>query len=579
MEQQLAATTQEAEEDVRLLPRLRRIHEFYAEYNRITHDVLGAASKEESDGLMQWVNSAKATEEQIADLEKHKSSYQLMLRSAEKLQKDFMNKLDGARNKKIPLLSKDSYNDWQARFRRAYYKEKESFVDTKLPEFIRNWETLIQKRADLLRNPGLKKLTTGEVPDLKEFLDDKKFGEMSNKKRIGVVASVQAALLAKEKNVPLLFAQAKAMLEAAAQAKALSWNKVGVWLERIFKTGADPQLIAQFINGSGGTIAGKKTTLSRLIANWSEASTHFRVIENKRGKLGTPPGFHFVSMEVFLNWRYEQRTSYLQHAEDGFNDINKEPEVFLKIRHEMGAQDWDSAEELIAQAKREEWGTENAKKLDTMGKFLREHRSQGPQAKEEESPTAEEMIAEMQGYISLLSPKLQRSYIKALNRGYQTFWALTTLMYNRVWCHQHNFLDDSKEKKMEAEAKEKTRERVEKGHQKMGLEVNVIKDDTNTEAAIRDQSGVKGAQILCTNEQSAETLVDQVDQQKNKREFWYWTTVVPEGVIYAEHLHIVQSLHPKMKKLARMMEERGLRYPLTGGHSAVSTETQTASKV
>lgn len=49
--------TTEATEDPSLIPRLERVQKFYEEYNRITHNVLGAASKEESEGLMQWVNS------------------------------------------------------------------------------------------------------------------------------------------------------------------------------------------------------------------------------------------------------------------------------------------------------------------------------------------------------------------------------------------------------------------------------------------------------------------------------------------------------------------------------------------
>jgi hypothetical protein len=100
---------------------------------------------------------------------------------------DFMAKLDAARSKPIPLLSKESYNDWEARFRKALYKEKESFITSKLPEFINSWQTLIDKRSELLKNPKVKSLTTKDVEDLNDFLNDKRFGELSNKKRIGLV--------------------------------------------------------------------------------------------------------------------------------------------------------------------------------------------------------------------------------------------------------------------------------------------------------------------------------------------------------------------------------------------------------
>jgi hypothetical protein len=306
--------------------------------------------------------------------------------------------------------------------------------------------------------------------------------------------------------------------------------------------------------------------LSTLIANWAEASAHFEKIEDKRKKAGTPPGFHFVSMSVFLNWRYEQRTSYLQEAEYRFTDIDKEPGLFLRIRHELGAKDWEAAEELIARARKGEnqWGKENEDKLQSMERFLREHRSkESTEKKSEVKPDPKALRAEMNSLMRQLPPRLRSTYVKSLNRGYQAFWAMTTLMYNRVWCHTHNMLDPEKEKNLEQTAKEKTRERLEHGHQKVGWEANDIRgSDTNTRGAVRDQAGVRGAQTIFTNETSDETLVDEIDEQKNDRNFWYWTSMIPEGVPYEQHQHVVMNINPQMKKVARKMQELGMNYSL-----------------
>ena len=232
----------------------------------------------------------------------------------------------------------------------------------------------------------------------------------------------------------------------------------------------------------------------------------------------------------------------------------------------------DAADELIQEAEEIDWGTDNGQKLQSMKTFLKQHRTDKgkDQKKEKENPTSEQVLAEMQSLIAQLPWQLQRTYVKALNKGYQAFWALTTLMYNRVWCHQHNYLDVGKERRWEEDAKKKTRRRIEIGHQKIGHEVNVVKGDTNTRAAVRDQSGVKGAQILYTDHLSDSTLVDEIDEQKNDRNFWYWTSMIPEGVKYTDHLHIVQTINPRMKKLARLMDTRGLRYPLSfDTHDAV----------
>jgi hypothetical protein len=114
-----------------------------------------------------------------------------------------------------------------------------------------------------------------------------------------------------------------------------------------------------------------------------------------------------------------------------------------------------------------------------------------------------------------------------------------------------------------AELTQKTRERLEHGHQKVGWEANDIRgSDTNTRGAVRDQAGVRGAQTIFTNETSDETLVDEIDEQKNDRNFWYWTSMIPEGVPYEQHQHVVMNINPQMKKVARKMQELGMNYSL-----------------
>ena len=485
-------------------------------------------------------------------------------RESMKLADEFERKIkDAEKNGWISAQSAKRWLEKRLGGSHAKYWDKKKFIELdmeKFPSYYANWKRVGEEAKKLREHKEFKSVTAADVGQIGVFRNEKQFLNLSFEAREALVKTVHAAVLAKEKRMPQLFAKAKAMLEGAAQRQALSWNKVGTWLERIFKSNAKPELIEKFLNNEGSS------PLQTLIDNWSAASKGFQSLEAKRKALGTPPGFHFVKMDVFLNWRYEQRTSYLAEAGHRFRDIDKEDELFLKIQHELGAKDWEAAEDLIEKAEGKKWSEEDGKKLQSMKKFLREHRSQQKDKEQQkgEAKSPKEMLAKMQGLVDQLPPFLRRTYIAALSRGYQAFWVLTTLMYNRVWCHQHNFLDTGKEKRIEEKARVETLERIEKGHTKFGHEANVVKGRSRSRAAVRDQAGVKGAQILFTDERSTETIIDEIEEQKNDRQFWYWTSMIPEGVQYPEHLYIVQSINPQMKRLARKMEDLGIRYPLSG---------------
>ena len=475
------------------------------------------------------------------------------------LETRFREKIQEAKSK--GWINDKSVRQWLQRLQsgNVYYYQKKKFIEDpeKFPKYLKNWQRVAEAREKLLKHPQVKRLKSSDVPQIAVFLNQNQFLNLSFEAREALLATVTGALAAKEKHVPTLFVQARAMLEGAARNQSLSWTKVGSWLQRIFTSSADPDQIEKFLNNKGSM------PLQKLIENWSQASRHFHKIEAKRKSLGTPPGFHFVHMNVFLNWHFDRRQAYLNEAEHRFVDIGKEPGIFLQIRHELGANDWDSAEDLIEDAKRQEWNPEDQRKLHTMELFLKFHRHEDAK-KAQERPSDAEIISEMHFLIGQLPPQLQRTYSHALSRGYQAFWVLTTLMYNRVWCHQHNFLDTGKEKRIEQKATTETRERLKKGHTKYGFEANVIKGNTNTRPAVRDQAGVKGAQVLYTDERSEHTLVDEINEQKNDRNFWYWTSMIPQGVEYSHHLQIVQTLHPRMKKLARLMDQRGIRTSISG---------------
>lgn len=500
---------------------------------------------------------------------------------ARELERTFRSKIEEAMTKQ--WIGRRSVSRWMGRLagENALYYQKEQFIagnpssdDARNPKtfmgMVNNWQKVAEARANLIREePLIKVLSAKDVKNLSVFLDVEKFCERPYPERENLLEAVKGALAAKKRQMPDLHAKAKAMLETAARDKAISWNKIGPWMHRIFKSGANAELIEKFISGTQGvSIAGKTMTLPKLITSWQQASTHFRSIENKRSKEGTPRSFHFVKLEVFLNWRFEQQKSYLTEADHSFEDIGPQDEFISKIRHELAAEDWDSAEDLLQNAMQKPLTDGQKSKLQSLQKFLREHRKISPgKHGPEQNPSPQQLIRKLNHMIDTQIPMpLREMYREELADGPQEFWSFTVLMYNRVWCHRHGFYDETKERVMEKQAKDPTRQRVEEGHTQTH-EWNVVKGDTACKEAIRDQQGLNKAQITSINPRDAESrhaVRERNRQNCNNRSWWYWTSMIPQGVTYAEHLAVVQGVHPEMKKLARQLGKTGVRFPISG---------------
>jgi len=158
---------------------------------------------------------------------------------------------------------------------------------------------------------------------------------------------------------------------------------------------------------------------------------------------------------------------------------------------------------------------------------------------------------------------LQWIYIQALTSGYATFSALTTLMYNRVWCHRHGYLTGEAEatQAVSDENKMKTRFYIDEGHTKQ-LERNIIAGETAEKSAIRKEC--MSPQVLYTGSNGMSAVLARVRQQKDNWGFRYWTTLVPLDVEYGLHAFIVEHLHPPLKKGLRYLETHGIPFSLIG---------------
>lgn len=548
--------------------RHNRIMEKYRGYIHETFDQLGAASEWQTQELMTWLGKTEMTEESIKDREDTwETHYVRMQESAHTLYHEgLMDSLLRAYNERPRCVSRENIREWSDRFknRSVDYKKKEHFVQNELPKYISRWRAVAQKRHELLNNPrmeALKKSKKIKSEDLSEFLNEDKFLNAHYKRRLELVDAVKAALLstAKGGDTEKLYDEAQSQLQKAVSANALSQGKVGTWLRRIFESGANPESIEKFIKGSS------KTSLGSLIHNWTEVSKKYNELEKKRVEKGTPRSFHFVHKTIFLDWHYEKRKAYIEEADKRFKDISKTRDDFAQIRSALDMKDWEEADMLIKRAKVKPLKEEESMELRSMEKFLREHR-EPEEAKEgpKRVPSDKDVVGEMRELLMQVPPSQRQLHVEMLQRGAQAFRCLRVCWYNRVWCVQHGYLSPDKELEWKEHAEANTWKRIRHGHGNR-MEANDIRDPTNVRGAIRDQQGgVNAPQLLIGNQHSHGALAQVMDEQKNNRQFWYWTSLIPEGVEYAEHKYVNQTIHPRMQKLAYEMEKRGITFTETG---------------
>ncbi len=464
-------------------------------------------------------------------------------------------------------VSETSIAKWVKRLKdeTVIYHKKKEFIRESFPEYVGNWvrlgtdlKTIAEKRKAL----GLEGDTFPELA----AVTAQGFHDAHYRYKRDRADAALAALAAYEKgeyrrneqsSEQGLFVEARAKLQQAVEDRALASWKVGVWLRRIFESDTKPLLIKEFVRGNG------PKSLNALIRNWKSVSERFFHIELLRSQKGSPRSFNFVHLDVFLGWHLMKRRAYVEQAEYRFTDINTEREDFLRIRHALDVKDWEEADELIAAVPRGVLTPEESTKLRSMEKYLREHRGKKSERKEG-SPRPEGLLHEARTLLDDIPTVLQPLYAEAMQRGYNFFWVLCTLLRNRDWCHAHHYLTEEKELTLYRESRLLTANRIRFGHDR-GFEANDLTRGRNNQyPAVRNQAGINAAQVLFMDSASTPTILGEIEEQGQDRNFWYWATLVPLEIPIGRHQQLVWSINPRLKRLIRQMDRIGLIFTTSG---------------
>lgn len=499
-----------------------------------------------ADAKLEMVGKITHEEKLEAILENYEKYIPETIAKVHELEDKFKEKISEAESK--GWITAASATEWMQRLtdESVPWWKKNTFLTEKFPGYVSNWKKLDEDMTKVKNLTKSLNIAEDSLPELK-VLKNKEFSLAHFTFRRSKVDEALAALAATEKGRGSQYQLAKKLLEEAVKKGAMAPSKVGTWLRRIFESSADPRNIQEFLTGKGNM------TLSTLVWRWQQATHQFRKIEDRRKKEGTPVSFNFVNENKFLEMHYESRLAYIREANARFVNIQKENPLLLDIRRELDMKDWESARELISEAKASNLLPKDRQKLWSMETYLKTQEAEDGKEKENEKRQKPDPEEELQRALAEVPTALRPLVEGAMKRGSGVMRCLGALLYNRVWCHRHGYLTGHKEQVLRDETTEKTKDIVQHGHTK-GFENNDV--SSYHAPAIRDygSGGIWSAQILHTNTSGYGPLLDNMESQKDNYAFKYWTTLIPEGVTYETQLYMVESLMPRLRSCLRTME-------------------------
>ncbi|HRH93241.1 MAG TPA: hypothetical protein PKV72_01770 [Candidatus Peribacteria bacterium] len=582
-EKEAAPSYEKAESsyDPGLATRLSAIRSSMAAYRAVMQKT-GHQSHHLTRETEEWVNRTKLSDDadEINNISSREEFFdgfaRDMMRSALEVHSNFTRPLANAYARK--LISKASHDRWMQRyFSENDFHAKEYWVNHQFPAYVARWEKAAAERRTLLTNPNLKMLK--DNPAVAQLSNENTFVDMHYDRRVDLLAKVRALLAVERKDkgtgvYKKLHDKATGILRGAVAEGAMSGAKIGTWLERIFKSSAQPAVIEQFLNGG-------PNSLPALIGKWRQVRAKYDDVCRKGAPLKNPAvGMYIIPPERFLSMHYAQRKSWVEEAEHRINDavnIDKEEPVFIQIRHALDLKEWDDAERHMKTASGMKLSEQDAARLSSMKRYLMQMRTDKKQEKGKDGKPKDK-IAHGKGVCNRINEivgtsipaSFQPVVMRLLrsdspNRGiHQLRW----IIYNNKWCRDHNFLDFERSKAgASKESSERTNERVRKGIDTGRRQDHVLNSQNSGQQHMRTNDFAKRRATLThvdigTGSDATETLGVWLEKPQHPRDL-YWRTLCihDNGMPMSEGYH--DSLFAnltELRSLTQELEKSGLIY-------------------
>ncbi|MBP9773759.1 MAG: hypothetical protein KBD00_03960 [Candidatus Peribacteraceae bacterium] len=454
-----SADTKNPAEEARMTQRVKDILGFKERYRNVMNTT-GFGSKSTTITTLKWLTDFEATD----DTENQKSIYWRedfikksgleVVEKGEILYEKFTSEMRRA----APYMSEDSKKRWMDRFydtsaknsSESSFETKSKWISGEMSKFVDRWIKVVEEREKIMKDPRFNNLLKMD-PELQKMQNKEEFLNMHYDKRKNLVDRAKAALHSKETGNEDLHKRAKQILAGPVKDGAISADRVGSLLKRIFDGVKSRKEIEEYLNsGIHNDIRQRYQVLSKYDAIASKIQ--------KRGKVRVR-GMNLIPRAAFTKMTYKERLAYVKEMDlrlVGANDIRKENPLFLTIRHLLDMKDWKAASEKIKQAEatRETMSDSEKSNIDSMKNYLKRMRKDKKGAagtKEKKSPMEEANIAvqtmnnTVRNMDTSMRPMVERLLRSShANRNiHQLRWGI----YNRTWCENRGYLDNDKLRK------------------------------------------------------------------------------------------------------------------------------------
>lgn len=468
---------------------------------------------------------------------------------AESYKNSFFEQLNEAVAKE--WISSESRTRWESRFNDPNVLEwtRKEWILNEFPKMMKGWKETAEKRAEVEKLAKTHGLTAKQIPELADILNVKGLLSHHYLSRKNKIDKAMALILAYNKEKTGFLRYIEKELEDAADAGWIHRSKVGEWMERVMKNG-NPEAFASKI-------------LFPFIKNWKETKDEFDRLNLALDRQGVPRGFRPVKEHDFLLMKYKQRTSYCVLAWIRLENAPESEKALasarLRIRHNLDTKDWEGAEEDLTAALKQ-WP--DNRELLSMQTFLRQHRPE-EESVEKETPDPQVLLSSLRGMLSLINGELHPMYVQAAMAGPKVFNRFLQINYNRVWVHEHSYLDPSRE--IENAQDEfnhaMTEQYMRHGHSKT-IEHNIVDGKTAAKEAIRYEG--RKPQMLYMGKLGQSAVMQAVKDNADNDGFGHGTSIIPKETPYAVHARIVKNLHYPMKTALRQLDRMGYRFTAAG---------------
>jgi hypothetical protein len=526
------------------------------EYTRITFDELHVASRQETDNLIE--GTKYITSKDIEGWEEYvNGTMQDQITSARSLYNELMDPLLGALHEKA--ISERVISEIYAKFRSedVGYKQKEAYVQSVLPNRLKEWKRVKEERDGLMKDEGIDLIKKSDIKNKDALFRPESFADLKWEERKKLVEEAAAYLSAHKNGTEHLMESAREELEFYVKQKILHPSKVATWMKRIFVKNANPKDIEAFM----------QKTVRPHAERWRATKVDFDNL-NQLMKGKVPRGFTPLTENAFLQMNYKQRTSYCALTTIRLNNVEEENKQLaslkLRIRHELDTKDYEGAKEDLAKAFEIR---KDDRELVSMKQYIEDHfeeREVTQEEKETVTENPEPVLAQLREMLKQVPDGTMKTcYTRALNSDMDVALRFFQVSGNAAWVVENGYASEAENvKNAHSEYnKQKTREYVENGHTNQ-IERNIVDGDTAKEEAIRDEC--TKAQMLYVGDMGTDAVMRKIEANADNEGFGYWTTFVPKDATFDLHNRVIKQLHWPMKQALRKLDKMGYRFTLAG---------------